>query len=122
MTPFFFVLTGAKVELATLGTRETLWWLLVATLLALVTKLVGGWLGALRLGPRSALIVGVGMIPRGEVGIVVAALGLAAGVFGNTLYAVIIAMSLLTSIIAPPFLALLMKERADAATPASGPG
>jgi Kef-type K+ transport system membrane component KefB len=121
MTPFFFVLTGAKVELATLATGEALWWLLVATLLALVTKLVGGWLGALRLGPRSALIVGVGMIPRGEVGIVVAALGLAAGVFGNTLYAVIIAMSLLTSIIAPPFLALLMKERADAAT-TSGPG
>jgi Kef-type K+ transport system membrane component KefB len=121
MTPFFFVLTGAKVELAKLATGEALWWLLVATLLALVTKLVGGWLGALRLGPRSALIVGVGMIPRGEVGIVVAALGLAAGVFGNTLYAVIIAMSLLTSIIAPPFLALLMKERAGAAT-TSEPG
>ncbi|TAN07659.1 MAG: cation:proton antiporter [Rhodanobacteraceae bacterium] len=121
LTPFFFVLTGAKVELATLGTREALWWLLVATLLALVTKLAGGWLGALRLGPRSALIVGVGMIPRGEVGIVVAALGLAAGVFGNTLYAVIIAMSLLTSIIAPPFLGLLMKPRSGAA-PAPGSG
>src|SRR6185437_9488700 len=86
------------------------WLLLVATVLALVTKLVGGWLGALRLGPRSALIVGVGMIPRGEVGIVVAALGLSAGVFGDLLYAVIIAMSLLTSIIAPPFLALLLEQ------------
>src|SRR5574337_167396 len=79
-------------------------------LLAIVTKLAGGWLGAIRLGPRSALIVGVGMIPRGEVGIVVAALGLSAGVFGDVLYAVIIAMSLLTSIIAPPFLALLLKQ------------
>jgi Kef-type K+ transport system membrane component KefB len=110
MTPFFFVLTGAKVELAELASGEALWLLLIATLLALVTKLVGGWLGALRLGPRSALIVGVGMMPRGEVGIVVAALGLAAGVFGQQLYAVIIAMSLLTSVIAPPFLAMLLKE------------
>ncbi len=111
LTPFFFVLTGAKVELAKLASGEALWMLLVATLLALVTKLAGGWLGALRLGPRSAFIVGIGMIPRGEVGIVVAALGLSAGVFGDKIYAVIIAMSLLTSVIAPPFLALLMKER-----------
>ncbi|HEX5489217.1 MAG TPA: cation:proton antiporter [Rhodanobacteraceae bacterium] len=109
LTPFFFVLTGAKVELAKLASGEALWLLLIATLLAIATKLVGGWLGAIRLGPRSALIVGVGMIPRGEVGIVVAALGLSAGVFGDLLYAVIIAMSLLTSIIAPPFLALLLK-------------
>jgi Kef-type K+ transport system membrane component KefB len=98
------------VDLAKLASGEALWLLLVATVLALVTKLAGGWLGALRLGPRSALIVGVGMIPRGEVGIVVAALGLSAGVFGDLLYAVIIAMSLLTSIIAPPFLALLLKQ------------
>ncbi len=115
LTPFFFVLTGARVELAALANGPALWMLLVATLLAIVTKLAGGWLGALRLGPRSALIVGIGMIPRGEVGIVVAALGLAAGVFGNLMYAVIIAMSLLTSIIAPPFLALLLRPYPAAA-------
>ena len=120
LTPFFFVLTGAKVDLAKLASGEALWLLLVATLLAIVTKLAGGWLGALRLGPRSALIVGVGMIPRGEVGIVVAALGLSAGVFGDMLYAVIIAMSLLTSIIAPPFLALLLKTGAGDAGSATG--
>ncbi|HXE67034.1 MAG TPA: cation:proton antiporter [Rhodanobacteraceae bacterium] len=118
LTPFFFVLTGAKVDLAKLASGEALWLLLVATLLALATKLAGGWLGALRLGPRSALIVGVGMIPRGEVGIVVAALGLSAGVFGDLIYAVIIAMSLLTSIIAPPFLALLLKQPAPASAEA----
>lgn len=120
LAPFFFVLTGAKVDLAKLASGEALWLLLVATVLALVTKLAGGWLGALRLGPRSALIVGVGMIPRGEVGIVVAALGLSAGVFGDLLYAVIIAMSLLTSIIAPPFLALMLKRPNNLQDPASG--
>jgi Kef-type K+ transport system membrane component KefB len=111
LTPFFFVLTGAKIELAKLASSEALWMLLVATVLALLTKLAGGWLGAIKLGPRSALIVGIGMVPRGEVGIVVAALGLSAGVFGDQLYAVIIAMSLLTSVIAPPFLSLLLKNR-----------
>jgi Kef-type K+ transport system membrane component KefB len=59
------------------------------------------------------------MIPRGEVGIVVAALGLSAGVFGDMLYAVIIAMSLLTSIIAPPFLALLLRQPAPSTAEAS---
>ncbi|HEX7326173.1 MAG TPA: cation:proton antiporter [Rhodanobacteraceae bacterium] len=121
LTPFFFVMTGAKVDVATLANSHALWLLLSATVLALLTKLAGGWLGSLRLGPRSAFIVGVGMIPRGEVGIVVAALGLSAGIFGELIYAVIIAMSLLTSIIAPPFLALLMKDRTG--TPlASGDG
>lgn len=56
------------------------------------------------LGRRSALIVGMGMVPRGEVGIIVASLGRGAGVFDNTVYALIIAMSLLTSVIAPPIL------------------
>ncbi len=121
LTPFFFVLTGAKVELAKLASGEALWLLLVATLLAIATKLAGGWLGAIRLGPRSALIVGVGMIPRGEVGIVVAALGLSAGVFSDELYAVIIAMSLLTSIVAPPFLALLLKQKEPQAQEARAP-
>lgn len=49
------------------------------------------------------------MIPRGEVGVVIAALGLSAGVFTQQIYAVIVAMSLLTSIIAPPVLAGLLK-------------
>ena len=49
-------------------------------------------------------IIGVGMALRGEVGIIVATLGLQAGVFSNQLYGIIIAMSLLTSVITPPVL------------------
>ncbi|MGB8714837.1 MAG: cation:proton antiporter, partial [Rhodanobacteraceae bacterium] len=74
-------------------------------------KLAGGWLGALALGQRSALIVGFGMVPRGEVGVVIAALGLTAGVFSERVYAVIVAMSLLTAMITPPILALLLKKQ-----------
>ena len=111
LVPFFFVVTGTKVALAQLGSTNALGMLAVATLLAMVSKLLACGLGAWSLGKHSALIIGVGMIPRGEVGIIVASLGQAAGVFNVQLYAVIIAMSLLTSLIAPLALKpLLVKE------------
>ena len=114
LTPFFFVITGAKIDLSVFASGAALWMLLIVTVIAIVSKLAGGFLGALSLGRRGALIVGVGMIPRGEVGVVIASLGLTAGVFTNEIYAVIVAMSLLTSIITPPVLALLLKrQRAD---------
>lgn len=110
LAPFFFVMTGSKVELSQLFSPEALRLLGMATALALATKLVGGSLGAIRLGARGALTVGVGMMPRGEVGVVIASLGLAAHVFSERMYAVIIAMSLLTSIIAPPVLAAMLRH------------
>jgi Kef-type K+ transport system membrane component KefB len=84
--------------------------LALITAIAIASKLIGGFLGALALGKRGALIVGVGMIPRGEVGVVVASLGLAAGVFSPRIYALIVAMSLLTAMITPPFLAILLRS------------
>jgi Kef-type K+ transport system membrane component KefB len=110
LTPFFFVLTGSKIDLAQLANGETLIALAVVTLIAIGSKLAGGYLGALALGKRSALIVGVGMVPRGEVGVVIASLGLAAGVFSAKIYAVIVAMSLLTAMVTPPVLAVLLKR------------
>jgi Kef-type K+ transport system membrane component KefB len=116
MTPFFFVMTGSKVELAQLADWDTLLTLALITVIAIVSKLLGGFLGALKLGKRGALIVGVGMIPRGEVGVVIASLGLAVGVFSAHTYALIVAMSLLTSVVTPPVLAMLFKR--DAQEPA----
>jgi Kef-type K+ transport system membrane component KefB len=110
LVPFFFVLTGAEISLAALGSGPILLSLLVITVLAVVGKLAGCWLGALSLGKGSALIVGVGMVPRGEVGIIVASLGKSAGIFSESIYALIIAMSLLTSVIAPPVLTVLLKR------------
>ncbi|NII53738.1 cation:proton antiporter [Luteibacter sp. SG786] len=118
LTPFFFVVTGAKVNLAELGNASALWMLAVVTAIAIVSKLAGGFLGALSLGRRGATIVGFGMVPRGEVGVVIAALGLAAGVFDERIYAVIVAMSLLTAMVTPPILALLLRDRgAGSGTP-----
>ena len=110
LTPFFFVITGTKVDLGALASGPVFRMLVVVTLIATASKLIGGYLGALSLGRRGALIVGLGMVPRGEIGIVIAALGLSAGVFAQDIYSVIVGMSLLTAIITPPLLALLMRE------------
>ena len=114
LTPFFFVSTGAKVDLGLLASWSAVTVMLSVTVLAFLGKLIGCGIGARGLGARSALIVGVGMAPRGEVGIIVASLGLAAGAFSPELYGIIIAMSLLTSVAAPPLLARLFgKENAQ---------
>jgi len=113
IVPFFFVVTGAQVNLQALATWPMLLTLLMITALATLGKLIGCGLGALSLGRKSALIVGVGMVPRGEVGIIVASLGRTSGVFGDNIYALIIGMSLLTSVIAPPALKALMTGEAD---------
>jgi Kef-type K+ transport system membrane component KefB len=122
--PFFFVVTGAKVNLGDLGSASALSALLVVTLLAIAGKVLGCGGGAVSLGRKSALIVGVGMVPRGEVGIIVASLGLAAGVFSGQMYTLIIAMSLLTSVIAPPVLSALLASKSPGPSPlcTEGPG
>ena len=109
LVPFFFVVTGARVNLSDLGSVPVLGVLLLVTLLAIAGKVLGCGGAALSLGRKPALIIGMGMVPRGEVGIIIASLGRQAGVFSGTTYAIIIAMSLLTSIIAPPALGILLK-------------
>ena len=108
LLPFFFVLTGSHVDLALLGTWPVIGTVLLVTLLAIVSKLIGCGFAARSMGRTSALAIGVGMVPRGEVGIIIASLGKQAGVFGATTYAVVIAMSLLTSVVAPPALKTLL--------------
>ncbi len=106
ITPFFFVVTGMQIDLRQLASWSVICTLIFITFLATLGKIIGGSFGARALGTQSALIVGVGMVPRGEVGIIVATLGLQQGFFNQEIYALIIAMSLLTSIIAPPILKL----------------
>jgi Kef-type K+ transport system membrane component KefB len=120
LVPFFFVVTGAKVVLSDLASLSTLGALTVVTVLAIVGKLVGGGLGALSLGRKNALIVGAGMVPRGEVGIIIASLGQQAGIFTGATYAIIIAMSLLTSMVAPPVLGALLREKPGRTGSSSG--
>jgi len=72
--------------------------------LAFVTKFGSAWLAARSMGARDALVVGLGMVPRGEVGIIVAGIGATAGVIEPDLFAVIIGMSIATTLVIPPLL------------------
>lgn len=99
--PFFFLFIGIQVNLGEFANTAIIVLMLAVILVAIVTKFVGCGLGARKLGARSAAVVGVGMIPRGEVGIIVASIGLTSGVIGNDLFTVVVAMSLVTTLLAP---------------------
>jgi Kef-type K+ transport system membrane component KefB len=102
--PFFFAFIGLELSLAALGDIDTLLLLAGVTALAVATKFAGAYLGAIRMGRRDATFVGVGMVPRGEVGIIVAGIGNATGTIDAQLFAVIVAMSVLTTLVVPPVL------------------
>lgn len=101
-TPFFFGFIGAQVDPFAFGSLTAL--LMVGSLLvvAVATKFAGVFLGALGGGWRQAVVVGWGMVPRGEVEIVIAGLALASGAFDQQTYAVVVAMVVLTMVLAPP--------------------
>lgn len=112
---FFFLNVGLQVDIATLTDTSVLVLAVVIILLALVTKYVGCGIGA-KLGDRAVdkqafNIIGVGMMPRGEVGIIIASIGLSSGAMSPDLYAVVVLMSVSTTIIAPPILSKLFKKK-----------
>ena len=85
----------------------------MACVVGLVDAHPGCGAGALKLGKKSAAIIGIGMVPRGEVGIIIASLGKQMGLFSEQIFSVLIVMSLLTSVIAPPALGALFASQKD---------
>ncbi len=104
LVPFFLAGIGLHFELAAFGQRNTLILALVVFAAAVVSKFVGCGAGALKLGGADAARIGAGMVPRGEVGMVVAQIGLAMGVVAPRIYGVVVFMSVATTLIAPPML------------------
>jgi Kef-type K+ transport system membrane component KefB len=109
-TPFFFGFIGAQVDLSGLANLDALLLLLGITLLAVGSKFIGAFLGALSQGRARAILVGWGMVPRGEVGIVVAGLGLSAGAIDAEIYSVVVGMAIITTLIVPPLLPVLIRR------------
>jgi Kef-type K+ transport system membrane component KefB len=109
-TPFFFGFIGAQVDLSAFSSVNIILLLLGLTAIAVATKFVGAFLGALRVGRARATLIGVGMIPRGEVGVVVAGLGLTAGAISGELYSVVVGMAILTTLLVPPLLPALARR------------
>jgi Na+:H+ antiporter len=104
LTPFFLVGIGLHFDVAAFAEPSAIWLALAILAAAILSKLAACGLGAIRLGRADALRVGVGMAPRGEVGMVVAQIGLSLGVMSKTVYGVVVFMSVATTMVAPALL------------------
>jgi Kef-type K+ transport system membrane component KefB len=120
-TPFFFAVTGASLDLSALLDPSVAALALTLAVLGVLTKAVGGYLGARSIGHWGALTVGFGMVPRGEVGIVVATLGLASGLLSPSLFSAVLVAVILTTMVAPYLLQWSIPRAIEEAGPAPGP-
>jgi Kef-type K+ transport system membrane component KefB len=102
--PFFLVGIGMQLSLTALGEPRVLAVAALITLLAVMGKYWGGVLAARGLGRRIASQIGMGMVPRGEVGIVVAQIGKNMNVLDDRTFAIALFMAVSTTLVAPPFL------------------
>ena len=108
--PVFFVVMGMLVDIRVFSNPETLKIGLLYTVLAVLAKVIGcalpslfmnfNWLGALR--------IGTGMVPRGEVALIIAGIGLSQGFLDPSLFGIAVIMTLGTTILAPPLLTLVI--------------
>jgi Kef-type K+ transport system membrane component KefB len=110
LVPFFLAGIGLHFDISAFSKGSTLALAGVIFVAALVSKFFGCGLGALGAGRADALRVGVGMIPRGEVGMVVAQLGLRMGVMEESVYGIVVFMSVATTLVAPPLLKLAFRN------------
>jgi Kef-type K+ transport system membrane component KefB len=110
LVPFFLAGIGLHIDLAALGDRSTLVLMLIILAAAVVSKLIGCGLGAYSLGKADMLRIGLGMVPRGEVGMVVAQLGLSMGVIAKPIYSVVVCMAVFSTIVAPPLLKFSFRD------------
>lgn len=106
LVPIFFVMTGFAVDLSTLFDFKVVLIALTLTVVAIVGKVVSGFAA----GNVKKWVVGWGMVPRGEVGLIFATIGKGLGVVNDTVFSVIVIMVILTTLMTPPILSYLLKK------------
>ena len=119
-TPIFFVVVGSSVDLRLLdpsrpGAGGVLWAACALTLLAVVGKVAAGW--AAPWAKFRRVVVGVGMIPRGEVGLIFADIGRRSGILGAEVFNAVLLMILVTTFLAPVLLKKVFGDRPLPAAP-----
>ncbi len=107
LAPLFFVLIGIQVKLETFFHWHIIALAIALLLAAIIGKLVSGW-GANRKDDR--LLIGIGMLPRGEVGLVFASIGRTFGVISDELFSSIILMVIVTTAMSPPWIKARFKR------------
>jgi len=101
LVPIFFVLMGIQVKLEMFMNLQVVSIAASLIVVAVIGKIVSG-LGAISKSNR--LAIGIGMLPRGEVGLIFAAIGKSLGVIDDALFAAIVLMVIITTLLAPPLL------------------
>lgn len=109
VVPVFFVLTGMAVDLSVFADTSIVTASLAISAVAIVGKLVCGWSFTAD-EPINRAVIGAGMIPRGEVGLIFATVGKSIGVVDDRLYAITVIMVILTTIVAPPVIGFLIQQ------------
>lgn len=106
-TPIFFVMVGLSVDLSIIDFSSYDFWIMAITfiLIAFITKFIGAFF-VYQKSLKNNIIIGISMVPRGEVGLIFAEMGRQAGVLPNEIYAMLIFVIIVTTIIPP----LLLKK------------
>ena len=115
--PVFFASIGINADLEAMFRPSVLALAVSLTVVAIIGKLAAG-LGIGRSG-GDKLLVGIGMMPRGEVGLIFASIGLSKGILDDELYGALLLMVLVTTVITPPLIRLKLAKRDDLATATS---
>lgn len=110
LVPIFFVVTGMLVDVTQLGGVLLLG--LIITIVAVIGKVFGSGLPSLLVGfnKRGSWRIGLGMLPRGEVALIMAGMGISTGIIESDIYSVVILMTLITTAIAPPLLVISFRD------------
>ncbi|MDP2587191.1 MAG: cation:proton antiporter [bacterium] len=109
LVPLFFVVTGMNVDLSTLTNGPVLLTALAISAVAVAGKLIAGVAAG---KGTNKFLVGFGMVPRGEVGLIFAAIGRQLGVVSDEVFSIIVIMVIVTTLLTPPILTLLLKRMA----------
>jgi Kef-type K+ transport system membrane component KefB len=118
--PLFFVFVGTSVDVSLFlpGSEafnpEVLKVALILTVLAVIGKLISGYAVGWGKEKLNHMAIGVGMVPRGEVGLIFAQIGLARGILSSEVFSTILIMVMATTFIAPPLLKMIFR-RSEAA-------
>jgi len=112
LVPIFFILMGIQVKLESF----TSWTVVTVAGGLLIAAVIGKLASGIGAGkPADKLIIGIGMMPRGEVGLVFAAIGRTLGVISDAIFSAIVLMIVVTTLIAPPLLKAVIARRAERA-------
>jgi Kef-type K+ transport system membrane component KefB len=107
--PVFFVVAGTAVDLNSFSDISLIPFIIILTIIAVIGKVVAG-IGAFR-EKASKLAIGIGMVPRGEVGLIFASVGLSYGLVSGGIYSALVLVIMITTFITPPLLKHLLEKK-----------